>query len=225
MEQIHRFSIMVMFLLLLCVGCSSGNQLNPTPEINSQPQPQPQPQPKNVHIEHPPVKPELMHKPLPLSSLPPTKSASRPAIIPNKIYIPSVRIQASVEPVGVLDNGQMEVPESTENVGLLMSGVKPGQRGNAVIAGHVDNYTGPAIFYGLKKLKRDDPVLLSDASGKYLVYKVLSVESFKTVEAPIDRIFGKTDEARLNLITCAGKYNRQKKEHEKRLIVFTRLME
>ncbi|WP_227793247.1 class F sortase [Paenibacillus guangzhouensis] len=215
-KQRNSFIIAIVMTLLF-VGCST----RPSAEVK------PQVLPKNQPTqEMAPLQPKT-------ESLPPSAASSiavksekavRTGIIPNKILIPSVRIQTSVEPVGVLDNGQMEVPESTERVGILMNGVKAGEQGNAVIAGHVDNYTGPAIFYGLKKLKKDDPIILSDASGKYLVYKVLSVESFKTAEAPIDRVFGKTDESRLNLITCTGKYDRKKKEHEKRLIVFARLM-
>jgi late competence protein required for DNA uptake (superfamily II DNA/RNA helicase) len=36
-------------------------------------------------------------------------------------------------------------------------------------------------------------------------------------------IFGPTEERHLNLITCAGRYSRSKKEHEGRLVVFTKL--
>lgn len=215
-KQRNSFIIAIVMTLLF-VGCSTRPSAEVKPEVL----------PKNQPTqEMAPLQPKT-------ESLPPSAASSiavksekavPTGIIPNKILIPSVRIQTSVEPVGVLDNGQMEVPESTERVGILMNGVKAGEQGNAVIAGHVDNYTGPAVFYGLKKLKKDDPIILSDASGKYLVYKVLSVESFKTAEAPIDRVFGKTDESRLNLITCTGKYDRKKKEHEKRLIVFARLM-
>jgi len=219
MRPKQRNTFILFFVMtLLFVGCST----RPSAEVKHEVSPKHQPS-----QEMAPLLPKTESLPPPSTSSSiaiKSKKATRSGIIPNKILIPSVRIQTTVEPVGVLDNGQMEVPESTERVGILMNGVKAGEQGNAVIAGHVDNYTGPAIFYGLKKLKKDDPIILSDASGKYLVYKVLSVESFKTAEAPIDRVFGKTDESRLNLITCTGKYDRQKKEHEKRLIVFARLM-
>ncbi|MNN68889.1 hypothetical protein D3C81_1846310 [compost metagenome] len=51
----------------------------------------------------------------------------------------------------------------------------------------------------------------------------MSVEIFKPSEAPIERIFGPTDEIHLNLITCTGKYSRKRKEHEERLVVFAKL--
>ncbi|MNJ81728.1 hypothetical protein D3C77_806690 [compost metagenome] len=58
-----------------------------------------------------------------------------------------------------------------------------------------------------------------------LTYRVESVESFLTSEAPIERIFGDTNDIRMNLITCTGRYSRKKKEHEKRLVVFAKLDE
>lgn len=60
-------------------------------------------------------------------------------------------------------------------------------------------------------------------TGEKLTYIVESVEIYTTAEAPMERIFGKSTEARMNLITCTGRYSRKKKEHEKRLIVFTKL--
>jgi len=145
-------------------------------------------------------------------------------ITPTRLWIPSVGIKAPVEPVGLLENGQMEAPVSSKVAGVLVDGILPGQKGNAIMAGHVDNYTGPAVFYPLKKLKPGEPVVLSDNEGKYLVFKVVAVESYPTAEAPIEKIFGDTEMEQLNLITCTGKYNRAKGEHEKRLVVYTRLL-
>lgn len=145
-------------------------------------------------------------------------------IKPNQVWVPSVGIKAPVQPVGLLENGQMEAPVSSKVAGVFVDGILPGQKGNAILAGHVDNYTGPAVFYPLKKIKPGEPVVLSDKEGNYLVFKVVAVESYPTAEAPIEKIFGDTDMEQLNLITCTGKYNRAKGEHEKRLVVYTRLL-
>ncbi|MNI09823.1 Sortase family protein [compost metagenome] len=123
----------------------------------------------------------------------------------------------------MLDNGQMDVPKNTELVGVLYPGVLAGARGNAVMDGHVDSYTGPAVFFNLKKLKPGDAIIVSDRQDHQLTYRVMSVEIFKPSEAPMERIFGPTDEINLNLITCTGKYSRKRKEHEKRLVVFAKL--
>ncbi|ACT04780.1 peptidase C60 sortase A and B [Paenibacillus sp. JDR-2] len=212
MSNRHVFLILVLILLL--TGCTSepSKQHSQTNNETALPVPSPTSVPLHAAELKTPAKPKHI-------------DAKTPVIVPNRIWIPSVGIKAPVEPVGLLDNGQLDVPASSDIAGLFIDGVLPGEEGNAIIAGHVDNYTGPAIFYPLKKLKQGDPVVLSDSSGKYLVYSVDAVESYSTAEAPLDKIFGDTNGKRLNMITCTGKYNRLKKEHEKRLVVYTHLMQ
>ncbi|MFF2091177.1 class F sortase [Paenibacillus sp. NPDC058174] len=146
-------------------------------------------------------------------------------IVPVELFIPAIQLQAQIEPVSVLENGQMDIPQSTDKVGFLSTGTLPGALGNAVMDGHVDSYTGPAVFFKLKRLKPGDEVLIRNKSGRVLQFNVESVETFKTADAPVQKIFGPADGAHLNLITCTGKYSRSKKEHEARLVVFTKLQE
>ncbi|MCD9025296.1 class F sortase [Cohnella sp. NL03-T5] len=147
-------------------------------------------------------------------------------IVPARLYIPLIDLHATVEPVGVANNGQMGIPRSTERVGYLSNGVLPGSVGNAVMDGHVDNYKGPAVFFRLRKLGKGDKVIVKNEKGYAITFIVDSIGVYKTSEAPIDKIFGPANEPRLNLITCTGKYSRKKREHEARLVIFTkRLMD
>ncbi|MEK5252763.1 class F sortase [Paenibacillus sp. FSL F4-0125] len=144
-------------------------------------------------------------------------------IMPTQLNIPAIKVSAKIEPVTLLSDGQMDVPTDTNIAGILYPGILPGAKGNVIIDGHVDSYIGPAVFFKLKKLKHGDEITVSNSDGRKLTYIVDSVEIFNTAEAPLERIFGKSTEARMNLITCTGRYSRKKKEHEKRLIVFTKL--
>lgn len=144
-------------------------------------------------------------------------------ITPSHISIPAVHIEARTEPVEFLKNGQMDVPARTDRVGYLASGVLPGAAGNAVMDGHVDTYTGPAVFYPLKKLKKGDSVYIFNAKGYKLRFIVKSVNYYPTADAPVGTIFGPSSEHGLNLITCAGRYSRSRHEHEGRLVVYTKL--
>jgi LPXTG-site transpeptidase (sortase) family protein len=157
------------------------------------------------------------------------KNKNKPSttgIMPARLYIPAIDLHAVVEPVGVSNNGQMGTPRSSEKVGYLATGVLPGAVGNAVMDGHVDNYKGPAVFFHLRKLKKGDTLIIKNEKGSKITFIVDSVETYKTSLAPINKIFGPADEPRLNLITCTGKYSRKKREHEARLIIFTkRLMD
>ncbi|WP_256873818.1 class F sortase [Paenibacillus kribbensis] len=194
--------IIVLLILLGSTSCSSSakHDGNPTQA------------PAKLEIQQPKT-------PNPLQ----VKNKPFPGIIPHKIDIPAVRVHSIIEPVAYLENGQMGVPGNTDRVGYLSTGILPGAAGNAIMDGHVDTYTGPAVFYPLKKLKRGDYVYVTGDDGCKLQFVVESVKFYLTPEAPIQTIFGPTEEHRLNLITCAGRYSRSKKEHEGRLVVFTKL--
>ncbi|WP_143186344.1 class F sortase [Paenibacillus sp. P3E] len=153
------------------------------------------------------------------SEVPPEK------FLPDIIEIPSISVKAVIKPVTILANGQMDVPKNTGVTGILYPGILPGEKGNVIIDGHVDSYTGPAVFYKLKKLKQGDLIIVSDQLKHRLTYTVQSAEVFTPAEAPVERIFGKTDEYRMNLITCTGRYSRKKKEHEQRLVIFAKIGE
>jgi len=203
--------ISIILIVLFMAACTNKKPLeNSNLQVESTPN----------HVSTP--EPSTSSLPLPTAESD-TKQAL--AFIPNRLHIPSIKLDAPVVPVGILDNGQMDVPQSSDIVGILAPSIMPGEPGTAIMSGHVDSKTGPAIFYPLKKLKPGDPVLISNEDGQYLVFQVTSIESYITSEAPLDKIFDDTDQSLLNLITCTGKYNRKLGTHEKRLVVYTRLME
>lgn len=153
----------------------------------------------------------------------PVASPLADGIMPHRLQIPAIKLDSLIDPVGVLQNGQMDVPKAFDRVGILHPWTKPGMAGNAVIAGHFDHYTGPAVFYKLRKLQPGDKILVGDKNGKTLTFRVKKVESFPASEAPIENIFGPAPHAQLNLITCSGKFNRKTQEHALRLVVFSEL--
>lgn len=151
------------------------------------------------------------------------QSAQMKGIMPVKVEIPSIKVEANIEQVGILDNGQMGVPQKINDVGWFEPGVKPGSRGSAVLAGHVDSKTGPAIFFNLKDLKQGDEIIVTDKTGKALTFLVKKQESYPRGSAPIDEIFQTSEGQNLNLITCSGTFNRSAGTHEERLVVFAEL--
>lgn len=148
---------------------------------------------------------------------------STTAIVPVRIQIPKIGVDAEVIEAGLLPDGQMEAPEDDAKVGWFEPGYKPGLNGSSVMAGHVDNKTGPAVFFYLKKLNPGDEIHVSDAGGKTLTFIVTDVVAYKTEESPIDTIFGPSEEPMLNLITCTGTYNKKTDEHDQRLVVYSKL--
>ncbi|MGD6960798.1 class F sortase [Fictibacillus phosphorivorans] len=149
--------------------------------------------------------------------------ADTEGIIPTRIEIPSLNINTEIEKVGRLENGQMGVPKGMDTVGWFSDGVKPGSPGNAVMAGHVDSKSGPAVFYKLEELESGDDVIVKDQDGKKLTFEVTGKEKYNRKTAPVEKIFDYAYGSKLNLITCTGTFNVDEGTHEERLVIYTEL--
>jgi LPXTG-site transpeptidase (sortase) family protein len=230
--------LLASFLSLLLIGCSENSQptsvavekgglINLAPEANATPQP--------TGPVEPTLAPTLPPSPTPLPSKAPTIPATPAAtatpvpqtrgIIPRKIRIPAIKIDTFVEWVGVAKDGTMDVPKNIWNTAWFGDGgFRPGDPGNAVIAGHLDAPGTKAIFWDLDKLKPGDKIFLNDADNRELVFEVLNSQAYPLDNAPLALIFGPSSEAHLNLITCNGTFDKTSRNYNKRLIVFTRLI-
>ncbi|MCR6110239.1 class F sortase [Bacillus sp. A301a_S52] len=148
---------------------------------------------------------------------------SEKGIEPAMIQIPTLGISAEVVTCHMNKDGSLQVPERGDVAGWMTNSPMPGDKGNAVIAGHVDDYTGPAIFFSLKKLVQGDEIVITSAYGSTLTFEVEKIEVYPNHYAPIDTIFGYASTPKLNLITCHGLFDRKRKTHEERLVVYTEL--
>ncbi|WP_368930041.1 class F sortase [Bacillus pumilus] len=144
-------------------------------------------------------------------------------IVPAEIAIPAIGVKAKVEKTTLSKDGSMGVPKKTDNTAWFKDGLKPGDKGNAVMNGHVDNKWGPSVFYRLKELKKGNKVIVTSSSGKKRTFEVIKVQSYPREEKP-NAFFGYAFTRNLNLITCTGTFDHAAGTHEKRLVVFTQLI-
>jgi sortase A len=161
----------------------------------------------------------------PLGSLPSafTAVASTTPLIPARLSIPSIGVHADVEQVGKKADGSMATPSSFETVGWYKLGARPGQEGNAIIAGHVNNaLTRAGVFEHLSDVKLGDTVVVEDAEGRTLSYVVSHTAQYKTDEAPTD-IFTAEGPTQLVLITCDGQWDAAARSYDKRFVVYAQL--
>ncbi len=143
--------------------------------------------------------------------------------VPSRLKVPSLGIDADVEEVGRKADGSMGTPADFMNVGWWSEGSKPGEQGNAVFDGHVNNaLTKAGVFEHLSQVHKGDYVTVSDAEGHTLVYEVSEVSLYKTDRAPVARIFATTGPSQLVLITCDGEWLEDSREFDKRLVVVAR---
>ncbi len=143
--------------------------------------------------------------------------------LPKTLTIDSLKVKANVEQVGLDKKGAMGTPKDEQQVGWYKFGPRPGDVGNAVIDGHTDTKTGPAVFYQLHELKKGDTVKIKDESGRNLVFRVKKLVEYGHLDAPLEKIFGASDQRNLNLITCIGTYDENEGTYDNRLVVFTEL--
>lgn len=144
---------------------------------------------------------------------------------PLQITIPSIDVQAEIQPVGLTANGEMDAPSNFVDVAWYKDGTVPGMKGSAVIAGHLSGKKVPeAVFFDLKKLVLGDEILVTDESGATWTFKVTAVKSYQYSD-PADEVFlGDNTVARLNLITCAGSWLSGISLFEERIVIFSELV-
>ena len=148
------------------------------------------------------------------------------ALNPVHLIIPAIAINASVEDVGTQANADLATPSQNPwlDVGWYNLGPQPGERGSAVIDGHLDRPGGlPAVFWHLSNLHVGDEVLVKNSSGKTLRFQVTRIELYAPQDAPIQDIFGNWGGTFLNLITCAGDWIPSQHQTNLRLVVYTSL--
>lgn len=143
---------------------------------------------------------------------------------PQTLEIPGINVSALVESVGQDSEGKMDVPKGVFNVAWYNLGYKPGEKGSAVMAGHLDTASGaPAVFYNIRQLQPGDEVRVTDKNGKTLTYEVTRVQSYAFDKVPLQEIFASQDKPRLNLITCVGTWDVGTRNYSERLVVYTEL--
>lgn len=146
---------------------------------------------------------------------------------PLRLTIPAISLDASIEPLGVLPNGDLGTPtqDPWDNVGWYDLGPRPGEPGSAVIDGHLDRPGGaPAIFWRLRELQTGDKVTVLDAHGKTLTFRVTHLAWYDAHTVPIQEIFGNGEGRYLNLITCAGDWIPDQHQTTMRLVVYTTML-
>ena len=143
---------------------------------------------------------------------------------PAVIRIPRIKVDAPIIPLGLNDDGTIEVPKDPEETGWWLGGPEPGETGPAVIIGHVDSYReGPAVFFYLKYLEAGDEIHIDRVDGSTVSYVVDFSESHDKDAFPTDAVYGPTEQPTLRLVTCGGPFDRDVRSYEENVIVFASL--
>jgi sortase (surface protein transpeptidase) len=139
---------------------------------------------------------------------------------PSTIAIPRIGVSAPVIPLGLQLDGSMEVPVNFADTGWYRPGPEPGEPGPAIVAGHVDSRTGPAVFFRLRELQPGDEIAVGTTDGHTVRFLVTAVEQAPKHAFPWDRVYAPTGEAALRLITCGGAFDQGVRSYTDNVIVY-----
>ena len=140
-------------------------------------------------------------------------------LIPNDYVYLKIKVDANIQYVGVTKAGKMATPNNFTDVGWYKNGTVPGEKGSAVIAGHVDDGLAfPAVFADLGEMKIGDDIYIDTIGGKTLDFKITNIQSYPAL-ADATEIFTQNDANYLKLITCTGVWSQTHKTHDQRLVI------
>ncbi|MQA15921.1 MAG: class F sortase [Pseudonocardiaceae bacterium] len=139
---------------------------------------------------------------------------------PVRVRVPAVGIDAPVGPLFMNDKGVLAAPESFEAAGWWHDGPEPGEIGPAVVAGHVDSYRGPAVFFRLDEIAPGDEIFIDRADGSTVAFVATRTERHPKDEFPTEAVYGGTPEPQLRLITCGGAFDDEQRRYLANVIVY-----
>jgi LPXTG-site transpeptidase (sortase) family protein len=152
------------------------------------------------------------------SALPAIAPVAVVDIRPSRLVIPRINLDATIEARGLDANRNMQTAKDFKHVAWYDLGPAPGQPGDALLNGHVNWWTGGAVFTRLSQIRTGDEVIVIRADGAIVRFKVTAK---RTVDwnARIASLFAPSPVSTLTLITCTGTWNPLIQSDTQRLLV------
>ena len=142
---------------------------------------------------------------------------------PVRLSIAAIGVDTALQSLSLLPDGTLQPPTQWNEAGWYAKGVLPGNIGPAVIAGHVDSVSGPAVFFRLRDLRVGDLITVRRRDGTVLKFEVDEIHAYLKAEFPSSVVYGPTAEPELRLITCTGDFDSQAGSYLQNLVVSAHL--
>jgi sortase (surface protein transpeptidase) len=140
---------------------------------------------------------------------------------PVRLRIPSIGVYSRLETLQRAADNSIEVPRQPRIAGWWADGPRPGQRGPAVVLGHVDSRHGPAVFFRLDELRAGDEVLVERADGSTVRFVVTEAHWYPKDQFPTELVYYPTLKPELRLVTCGGPIDLSTGHYRDNLVVFS----
>jgi hypothetical protein len=147
-------------------------------------------------------------------------SSATPRVRPLGLIIPAIGVRTRLIELGTTARGALQVPRTTNVAGWYTRSPVPGAVGASVIAGHVDSYLGPGVFFRLRLLLPRDRIFVRRADGTLVVFLVTSVHTYLKSRFPSAAVYGPAPGAQLRLITCGGAFDPVTRSYLANVVVY-----
>lgn len=144
------------------------------------------------------------------------------ASYPRVIRIPKIQTEARVLALAIAPTGALKAPANIFDAGWYKDSARPGEPGAMVVDGHVSGPSKPGIFKNLGKMAKGDKIQIERGDGETFTYTVQATKVFDADKLDMSSVMvpivpGKPG---LNIITCAGKYDKATNKYEQRTVVY-----
>ncbi len=139
---------------------------------------------------------------------------------PKTIRINKIGVEAYIQKSGIDQNQKVAVPTNVHLASWFKDSQKPGQKGLAIISGHVSGSSADGIFKHLDSLQKNDEFEIQLGNGEIKRYEIFSVKKVKESESA-QLVFSQHPKItnQVNLVTCGGNYDHAVNQYEDRLII------
>jgi hypothetical protein len=140
---------------------------------------------------------------------------------PNRVEIPDLGIDVTVQPVGLDDQGRMGLFEDPAIAAWYQWGPAPAsESGSTVIAAHVDSLQYDLLpFARLRDAVAGMPVFVTDAAGTRHPYAVQVVDVLDKADVNWAAAFDRAGPPRLTLVTCGGEFDYENRRYLSNLVL------
>jgi hypothetical protein len=139
---------------------------------------------------------------------------------PVRLTIPAIGVRTRLIQLGLTKDGTLQVPASYQVAGWYDRSPRPGSTGSAIIAGHIDSYRGPGVFFRLASLHRGDRAFVRRADGSLVAFRVTAVRLYRKDRFPTAAVYGPAAGPQLRLITCGGTFDPAVRSYESNVVVY-----
>jgi sortase (surface protein transpeptidase) len=143
---------------------------------------------------------------------------------PVRLSVPAIGVSARIIRLGLNRDGTAQTPVTTTDTGWFAPGPEPGEKGAAVIIGHVDSKRGPGVFFRLRALRRGDRITVTVRGGRKVLFAVTGARQVLKARFPTALVFARTSRPTLRLVTCGGRFDPRTGHYLDNTIVFARLV-